>query len=69
MPAKKQAWEAESWEELQELVELKTVLQLLRSRARQRERDLRNNAIKSAAYKFIKNDPKLLKEALRQASK
>jgi len=65
MSPKKDAWEAESWEELQELTELETVKSLLFARNRQRERDKKNNKVRRAAYNLVKDNPELLKQAQR----
>jgi len=71
----KQPWEAKSFEELEELLNatltngetpIEHITRLLSMRFRQRQGDLRRNAIRKAKIAYLNGSPELMKKFLKE---
>lgn len=65
MSPKKEAWDAQSWDELKSLISLEDVTRLLWQRERQKRGDKRRNADRRAILQYVRGDDDLLKKALK----
>lgn len=68
MAPKKDAWDAQSWDELKSLISLDDVVRLLWQRERQKRGDKRRNQERRAILQYVKDDRDLLKKALKGRS-